>query len=75
MQGKSLVTQQVTAEVDDGTKVFHLLGHIGLVRKDLLNIDFNVLISSGRAIIIDTRPLTDPSASSIIYILMSEDTT
>ena len=44
MQGKSLVTQQVTAEVADWTKVFHLLGSHGLVRKDLLNIDFNVLV-------------------------------
>ena len=29
MQGKSLVTQQVTAEVADGSKVFHLLGSHG----------------------------------------------
>jgi len=29
MQGKSLVTQQVTAEVADGSKVFHLLGSYG----------------------------------------------
>ena len=75
MQGKSLVTQQVTAEVADGTKVFHLLGSHGLVRKDLLNIDFNVLVPSGRTIIIETRPQTDPSAPSNIYILVSEDTT
>ncbi|XP_064394786.1 mitogen-activated protein kinase kinase kinase kinase 5-like [Halichondria panicea] len=54
MQGKSLATQQVTAEVADGTKVFHLLGSHG-------------------TIIIETRPLTDPSAPSNIYILVSED--
>lgn len=31
MQGKSLVTQQVTAEVADGSKVFHLLGSHGTI--------------------------------------------
>ncbi|CAI8010512.1 Mitogen-activated protein kinase kinase kinase kinase 5, partial [Geodia barretti] len=32
MQGKSLATQQVTAEVADGSKVFHLLGSYGYDR-------------------------------------------
>lgn len=31
MQGKSLATQQVTAEVADGSKIFHLLGSHGTI--------------------------------------------